>query len=147
MISTTGPSVPSEITLRSPGFMSALAVASAASSACLVGFGLPPFGVALPALDAGIGDPRGHQADGPDGVVVAGDHVVDVVRIAVGVHDGHDGDAQPAPSRTAMALVLGVDDEHRPGRRVMSRMPPSVAVELDPLLAQLEALLLGKHAD
>ena len=38
----------------------------------------------------------GDQLDGTDGVVVAGDDIIDLVGIAVGIHDGHDRDAQLA---------------------------------------------------
>ena len=41
----------------------------------------------LHALDTGIGDARGKEANGADGVVVAGDDVIDVVRVTVGSYN------------------------------------------------------------
>src|SRR6185295_6536663 len=48
--------------------------------------------VGVQALEHRVGDPRREKADRPDGVVVAGNDVVDHVRVAVGVHDRDDGD-------------------------------------------------------
>ena len=41
--------------------------------------------LALAALQHGVGHDGGDQLDGPDGVVVSGDHIVDFVGVAVGV--------------------------------------------------------------
>ena len=48
----------------------------------------------LAAFEDGVGDALGEQQDGADGVVVGGDHVVDLVGVAVGVHQADDLDAQ-----------------------------------------------------
>src|SRR5438552_1822296 len=53
-----------------------------------LGFAVPLF---LLYFDDGIGDLVGDELDGADGVVVAGNDVVDLVRIAVGIDDGDDG--------------------------------------------------------
>ena len=45
-------------------------------------------------LDDRVGDDAAHQVGGADGVVVAGDHEVDDVGIAVGVDDGDHRDAR-----------------------------------------------------
>src|SRR5216683_4407902 len=63
------------------------------------------------ALQDRIGNPRGEEADRADGVVVARDHVVDQVRIAVGVHDRDDGDQQDVRLLYRDVLLLRVDDE------------------------------------
>src|SRR5271169_2693877 len=47
----------------------------------------------LRALDHRVGDASGDELDRPDRVVVARDDEVDLVRIAVGVGDGDDGQA------------------------------------------------------
>src|SRR5215831_18617233 len=47
---------------------------------------------ALDAFDAGVGDARRDEADRADRVVVARDHVIDEIRIAVGVGDRDDRD-------------------------------------------------------
>ena len=62
---------------------------------------------ALLALLDGVGHDRGDQADGADGVVVAGDDVVDLVGVAVGVDDGDDGDVQLAGLVDGVALLAG----------------------------------------
>ena len=48
------------------------------------------------AFEAGFGHGCDEKLNGADGVVVAGDDVVDDVGIAVGVGDGHDRDAELA---------------------------------------------------
>src|SRR5690606_19493458 len=55
------------------------------------GFG---FLAALLALEHRVRHLAGQKPHGPDRVVVAGDDVVDVVGVAVGVHDRDDGNAQ-----------------------------------------------------
>ncbi len=51
------------------------------------------------AFDHRIGDAGGVQLDGAHGVVVAGDHVADAVRRAVGVDHGDDRDARASGPR------------------------------------------------
>ena len=57
------------------------------------GLGCGSLGVlfALTAFGHGVGHGGGDQTDGADRVVVAGDDIVDFVRIAVGVNDRDDG--------------------------------------------------------
>ena len=57
----------------------------------------------------------GNQLHGADGVVVAGDDVIDLIGIAVGVHDGHDRDAQRAGLAHGDMLLAGIDHEQRTG--------------------------------
>ena len=70
----------------------------------------------LTALDNGVCHGSSDQTDGADGVIVAGDHVVDLIGIAVGVHDGDDGDVQLAGLSNGIALLAGVDDEQSSGQ-------------------------------
>src|SRR6185503_15364100 len=49
-----------------------------------------------PSGQHGVGDPSREEPDGPQGVVVAGDDVVDLVRIAVGVDDADHRDLELA---------------------------------------------------
>ena len=110
----------------------------------LFGFGLPssssstnsssPVGdlrQRRPAFEHRIGDAGGIQLDGAHGVVVARDHVVDVVRRAVGVDDRDDRDAE----------LLGLVDRDRSrdrrrstnstsGSASMSLMPPRLRSSL-----------------
>src|SRR5208283_801892 len=67
----------------------------------------------LLAEDAGIGHLVREQADGPNGVVVARNGVLDQVRVAVAVHHGHDRDLQLARLAHRDVLLDHVDDEHR----------------------------------
>ena len=50
--------------------------------------------LALLALDHGVGHDGGDQLDGADRVVVAGDGVVDLIGITVGIGNCHHGDTQ-----------------------------------------------------
>src|SRR5689334_14018803 len=52
------------------------------------------FAVALVAFEAGFGDRADEEADGTDGVVVAGDDVVADVGVAVGVDEADDWDTE-----------------------------------------------------
>jgi hypothetical protein len=61
------------------------------SSAATLPGGEVVFGGQRAAFDHGIGDLAGEQADGAQRVVVAGNHPIDFVGIAVGVDDGDHG--------------------------------------------------------
>ena len=50
--------------------------------------------LALTALDHGVGHDGSDQADGADSVIVAGDGIIDLVGVAVGIGDSHNGNAQ-----------------------------------------------------
>ena len=65
----------------------------------------------LDAFVGGIGDLRGEEADGAESIVVAGDDVVDLSGIAVGVDDGDDRDAKLAGFGDGDGFVVGVNDE------------------------------------
>ena len=63
------------------------------------------------AFDDRIGDAGGVQRDGAHGVIVAGNHVVDAVRRAVGVHHRDDRDAELLGFEDRDLFVADVDDE------------------------------------
>src|SRR5690606_10702236 len=65
-----------------------------------------------------VGDHAGQQRSRADGVVVARDRVVDLVRVAVGVQDGDHRDAQLASLADGDVLLLGVHDPHGAGHLV-----------------------------
>ena len=67
---------------------------------------------------AGFGESRHEQLDGADGVIVAGDDVVDDIGIAVGVGHGHDRDAQLAAFLHGDVFAMGVDDESQLGQAI-----------------------------
>ena len=58
----------------------------------------------------------GEQPNGAQRIVVAGDDVVDDVRIAVRVHDRDHRNAQPPRFGDGDLFVLGIDDENRIGQ-------------------------------
>lgn len=67
-------------------------------------------------FSAGLGDSLGHgvqdEPNRADGVIVAGDRVVDEVRVAVGVDDGDDGDVESAGFGDGVMFAFDIDDEH-----------------------------------
>ena len=67
--------------------------------------------LALTAFDGSVCHGGSDQADGTDSVIVAGDHVIDLVGIAVGINDSHDGNVQLAGLSDSVALLAGVNDE------------------------------------
>src|SRR6266540_2902423 len=110
----------------------------------LLGGGLGAVDRAEPqSLGDGIGDDAGEQAAGPDRVVVAGDRVVDLVGVAVGVEDGHHGDAELARLGHRDVLLAGVHHPDRRGRPGHVPDAAEVALELLALVAQPQDLLLG----
>ena len=68
------------------------------------------------ALDGGVSHSSSDQADGADSVVVAGDHVVDLVGIAVGIDNSDNGNVQLAGLSDGVALLAGVNDEQSGGQ-------------------------------
>src|SRR5690606_33963026 len=72
-----------------------------------------PLGRDLFALERGIGDGAGHELSRTDGVVVAGDHVFDQIRVAVAVDQSDHGDAEACGFLDGRGL--GVDVDHEQG--------------------------------
>src|SRR5690606_20650933 len=66
---------------------------------------------ALLALEDGVSQLAREKAHRPDRIVVARDDEVDLVRIAVGIDDGDDGDAQLPRFGDSDPLFAGVDDK------------------------------------
>ena len=87
----------------------------------------------------GLADRVGHHGAGLDRVVVAGDHEVDAVGVAVGVDQADDRDAQALGLAHRDGLGLEVDDEHRVGRALHVLHAAQVG-------AQLGEVGLGGHA-
>ncbi len=94
-----------------------------------------------------VGDHAAHQLRGPDGVVVAGDHVVDDVGVAVRVDDRDDRDVQPVRLGDRDVLLLGVDHEHRARHLLEVLDAAEVALELGEVAADLQPFLLGHLID
>ena len=101
----------------------------------------------VPAFIHGVRNHPTHQIRGADGVVIAGDDVLDDVRITVCVDNGHDGNAQAVRLGHRDVLLLRVDHEHRARKPVHVADTAEVPVELHDLTANLEAFLLDHLFD
>lgn len=99
---------------------------------------------ALLALDHGVGHHGGDELDGADGVIVAGDGVVDLVGIAVGIDDGDDRDAQNAGLLHGDALLARIDDEQRARQLLHLADAAQILQQLLALSAELVDFLLGQ---
>src|ERR1035437_1438302 len=97
------------------------------------------------ALGDGIGDKSAQQCTRANCVVVTGDHVVNHVGVAVGIHHRNDRQTQLAGFGHGDVFLLRVDDEDRVGHAVKVRDARKVAVELLELAAVTQRLALG-HA-
>ena len=82
------------------------------------------------ALDDDVADRLRDERAGADRVVVARDHVVDAVRVAVGVDQADDRDPQALGLAHGDHLGLEVDDEHRVGRALHVLDAAEVGLEL-----------------
>src|SRR6267142_3289812 len=109
-----------------------------------------PFGFLLPlllvdaaAVQDGVGDAGREQLDGAYRVVVARYRVVDVLRIAIGIHHSDDRDIELARLVDRDVLLLGVDHEEGV-RQAIERLDAREDLrQLDALLLELKELLLG----
>src|SRR5690242_7543947 len=97
------------------------------------------------ALGHRVGHHPGQQRGAADRVVVAGDLVVDLVRVAVGVEDRHHRDAQLAGLADGDVLLLRVD--HPDGARHPGHVADAAerALQLVLLPGEDQLLLLGER--
>ncbi len=86
-----------------------------------------------------VADRTGDQGAGADRVVVAWNHIVDPIRIAVGVHEADDRDPQSLRLFDGDRLGFEVDDEHRVGHALHVFDAAEVG-------AQLREVGLRRHA-
>ena len=100
-----------------------------------------------PTLFDGIGHHPTEQATRPDGVVVAGDEVLDHIRVAVGVDHGDDRNAQLVRLGHRDVLLHGVQHEDGVGQALHVLDAAQVALELLQLAAQHQGLLLGHRLE
>ena len=98
-------------------------------------------------FDDRVGDLGDHQFHGPDGVVVAGDRIIDHIRIAVGVDHGDDRNLQLAGFLDGDLFFLRIDDEERVGQAVHVFDAAQEALELIQLVGQLGDFFLGEHVE
>ena len=90
-----------------------------------------------------VGDLAREQPDRAQGVVVARDQQVDLVRVAVGVDDADDGDLRAcAPRRPRSPRVRVSITKTASGTLFMLLMPREVLLELAALLVEVGELLL-----
>src|SRR5690606_29207172 len=94
-----------------------------------------------------VGELRGEQADGADGVVVGGDDEVDRIGVAVGIHQADDRDAEAVGLVHRQMLLLRVDDEEhrRQARHLLDAA--QVALELLHLAGEPGDLLLRQPVE
>ena len=98
------------------------------------------------ASEAGVSHELAHKGDSGDSVIVAGDAVLDLVGIGVGVDQGDDGDVQALSLLDGVLLALGVDDEESLGQTLHVAGATEVGLELGELLAENSLLLLGQNS-
>ena len=91
----------------------------------------------------GVGDHTAHQLTGTNRVVVAGDGVVDEVRIAVRVDHSNDRHTDFASLGDRDVLLLGVEDEDRLGQTLHVADSPEVALEFRQFTGDEQRFLLG----
>ena len=101
----------------------------------LLAFALEPGALLLLAEDVvplrhHVADRPGNQGAGPDRVVVAGNHIVDPVGVAVGVDQADDGNAQALGLAHRDRLGLEVDHEYRVRQTLHVLDPAEVGPEL-----------------
>src|SRR5690606_32028661 len=87
---------------------------------------------ALLALEDGVSQLAREKAHRPDRIVVARDDEVDLVRIAVGIDDGDDGDAQLPRFGDSDPLFAGVDDKD--GIRQLLHIADAAQKAVEPFL-------------
>ena len=105
------------------------------------------FATLLPSLGQRVRDQTGDQRDRPDRVVVARDHEVHLVGIAVRVHDRDHRDAELARLVDRDVLLLRVDHEDRVGEPFEALHAAEVALELLLLVPQADRLALGEEVE
>ena len=103
--------------------------------------------VALLAFQHSVSHSASDQLDSADSVVVAGDDVIDLIGIAVGINDSNNGDVQLASFGNSDALLVRVNNEHslRQGLHVLNAA--QVLVQLSHLQLQLNNFLLRQQVE
>ena len=90
----------------------------------------------------GVGHSGGDQLDSADSIIVAGNNIVNLIRIAVGIYDSDNGDAQLVRFSNSDLLLAGIDNEHSSGQLVHILNAAEVFLELLDLEFQLNNFLL-----
>ena len=95
------------------------------------------------ALSNSVGDHLGEERDGADGVIVAGDRVLKVIGVSVGVQDSHDRNAQLSGLVDSEVLANGVDDPDRAGSLLQGTNTTERLLQLGQLTLLQQQFLLG----
>ena len=95
----------------------------------------------------GVRDGGHEEAHGADRVVVAGDDVVHAVRVAVGVDDAEDLDAELVGFGHGDAFVVHIDDEQRIRQTAHLLDAAEAALQLLHQARLLQRLLLRQHVE
>ena len=96
------------------------------------------------ALSDGVRNHLGEQGDGTDSVVVAGDRVLEVIRVCVGVQDSHHGNTQFASFVNSEVLTNRVDDPDRARRLLQGPNTAKGLLQLGQLALLEQQFLLGE---
>ena len=113
----------------------------------LVGFAEVHAGVGLAlaeTVDHGAGGQVAIQRQGAGGVVIARDRIGDAIRIAVGVQDRGDRDAQLAGFGDGDGFLVGVDDEQHVRQAAHLLDAAQRTLQLVLLAQQAQQFLLGQ---
>ena len=94
-----------------------------------------------------VADRVGDQRAGADRIVVARDHVLDAVGVAVGVHEADDRNAQAASLAHGDLLGIEVDHEHRVRHALHVLHPAEVGLELGQVGLGGHALARGQQLE
>src|ERR1700688_2600736 len=92
----------------------------------------------------GVGNLGGKQFDRAQRVVIARNHPVHLVRIAIGVHDGNHGNSHAARFANRNRFRIGIDDEHgvRQSRHIFDTR--QVLLQMLQFAVQASSLFLGE---
>ena len=105
------------------------------------GDGIPPSNKA--ALENGIADNPAHQLARADGIVIAGNDVLDYIRVAVGIHHRDHRQLQLIRLSHRDVLLFGVENEHCVGRPGQVSDAVEIAFQLRELPGYEKGLFLG----
>src|SRR5215472_3079925 len=95
-------------------------------------------------FEDGVGHARGDESHGADGIIVAGDGIVDSGGVAVGVDDGDDWDGEALRLFHRDLFLLGIDDENSGGQPIHVLDADERALELGALPLEADDFLLGQ---
>jgi len=93
-----------------------------------------------------VGNLAGEQLDGANGIVVGWDRPVNIVRVAVRIHQGHDGDLQALGLCHRQVLLVGIHYEYCVGQLVNATDAAQRSVQLGIFSVSLSTSFLGRRS-